>query len=46
MDEYKKQFENKHKVKWEYSSDNIVECYKEFVDKKLIYSSNPKASKL
>jgi len=46
MDEYKREFEIKHKVKWEYSSENLINCYKEYVEKKLVYSENPKASKL
>ena len=46
MDQYKKEFEMEHRVKWEYSSENIINCYKEFIDNKVVYSKNPKASKL
>jgi len=38
MDEYKQEFEAEHKVKWEYSSENIINCYKDFVDNKVVYS--------
>ena len=31
MDEYKKKFEKVHKVHWEYSNENLVECYKQFI---------------
>jgi len=46
MNSFKDDFEKKHKVAWEYSCKNLTDCYDEFVDDKLPYNKNPKATKV
>jgi len=46
MNAYKDDFEKKHEVAWEYSCKNLTDCYDEFVDDKLPYNKNPKATKV
>jgi len=46
MNDYKLDFEKKHKVAWVYSSRNLLECYDQFIEDKKPYNKNPKAIKV
>jgi len=46
MNDYKSDFEELHGVKWEYSSQKLFDCYYTYVDKKIKYNTNPRATKI
>lgn len=46
MNDFKLEFEKKHKVAWEYSNQNLCGCYNEFLEDNLVYNKNPKATKV